>query len=71
MSDNIAGGKIAGVLEVYLDSSGEKTAALYARLGPHDLIGHVAVELLRACTSSELSKRYRGKSRGAAYGKKG
>jgi hypothetical protein len=64
---------IADVLRIYRGSDGEATRALYDCLGKLGAEGEVAVNLFRACKSSERAKVYRGGRngyRGAAYDRK-
>jgi hypothetical protein len=62
---------IASIYRVYQGSDGEATKALYERLERLGDVGHVAVNLFRACKSSERAKTYRGgRYRGAAYDRK-
>lgn len=61
---------------VYHGSDGDATRALYARLEALGPSGRIAVNLFRACKSSERAKVYRGGVRGGgsyrsmAYGRK-
>lgn len=52
------------VLRTYQGSDGEATKALYEVLNGLGPIGTVAVNLFRACKSSERAKVYRGGERG-------
>jgi hypothetical protein len=62
---------LAEVLTVYTGSSGDATKAMYERLGKFGPAGEVAVNLFRACKSSERAKVYRGGGfRGMAYDRK-
>jgi hypothetical protein len=56
------------ILRVFEGSDGEATRALYGRLEGHGPIGQVAMNLFRACKTSQRAKAYRGRRyRGAAY----
>lgn len=59
---------IAEVLRIYQGSNGDTTRALYAELETKGPIGTIAVNLFRACKTSERAKQYRGGGyRGKAY----
>ena len=59
------------VMRIYQGSDGERTKALYVRLGLLGSVGTVAVNLFRAQKASERAKVYRGGGyRGIAYDKK-
>jgi hypothetical protein len=59
------------VTAIYNGSNGDATKALYQRLERLGPIGIVAVNLFRACKSSERAKVYRGGGyRGMAYDRK-
>jgi len=61
----------ADVRRIYLGSNGEATRALYAYLESIGPMGHIAVNLFRACKASERAKVYRGGGyKGAAYDRK-
>lgn len=67
-----AGAHIERVIRVYQASDGEATRALYAQLATFGARGALALNLFRACKSSERAKVYRGGGyRGAAYDRKG
>jgi hypothetical protein len=51
------------VWKIFEGSDGDATRALYGRLEGHGPIGKVAVNLFRACKTSQRAKAYRG----AAY----
>lgn len=56
------------VSAIYQGSNGEATSALYAKLGNMGLAGVIAINLFRACKTSERAKVYRGgRYRRAAY----
>lgn len=52
------------VIAVYEGSDGDATKALYTDMEALGPAGHVAVNLFRACKSSERAKVYRGGQRG-------
>lgn len=59
------------VYRTYSGSDGEATKALYAQLEQLGPVGIVAVNLFRACKTSERAKEYRrGAHRHEAYGRK-
>lgn len=63
--------KLDVIMGVYRGSDGTATAELYRRLGELGDAGVVAVNLFRACKSSERAKVYtRGRFVGAAYDRK-
>lgn len=55
------------VLDVYHGSDGEATKALYAQLEALGPAGVVAVNLFRACKTSERAKKYRGGDKNGSY----
>lgn len=55
---------LADIMEIYTGSNGDRTKALYAALEARGPIGTVAVNLFRACKTSERAKLYRGGQRG-------
>lgn len=61
-------------LEIFEGSNGEATKALYEKLAQLGPIGHVALNLFRACKCSGRAKVYRGRSskewRSNAYDRK-
>lgn len=59
---------IADVIRIYQGSNGDATRALYAELEAIGAVGVIAVNLFRACKTSERAKQYRGGGyRGKAY----
>lgn len=56
---------LADLIAVYRGSNGDVTRALYERLEHLGPAGAIAVNLLRACKTTERAKRYRGRSTGA------
>jgi hypothetical protein len=64
--------KLAEIMSVYAGSNGDATTALYRRLEELGPVGEIAVNLFRACKSSERAKTYRpGRGyRGMAYERK-
>lgn len=59
------------VLDVYRGSDGTRTRALYDALAVHGVPGAIAVNLFRACKTSERAKKYRGgRHKGTSYGTK-
>lgn len=62
---------LANVIRAYEGSDGGITSSLFAELETLGPIGAVAVNLFRACKSSERAKEYRGRGfKGAAYYRK-
>lgn len=58
---------IESVLQVYEGSDGDATRALYAELQELGPVGDIAVNLFRACKTSERAKKYRGGNRFGSY----
>lgn len=77
MSDIIVRNTFASVLAIYAGSKADETKALYGRLNAMGASGAVAINLFRACKTSERAKLYRGGKpgggsfRSAAYETKG
>jgi hypothetical protein len=63
--------KLPDIMAVYLGSDGKATNALYAKLHERGPLGFIAVNLFRACKSSERAKLYRQHGfRSSAYDRK-
>lgn len=63
--------ELADIVRVYQGSDGEATKRFYAELETIGPCGYVALNLFRACKSSERAKVYRGGGyRGKAYDRK-
>lgn len=54
-------------MDVYTGSNGDKTRAFYQRLSECGPRGHIAMNVFRACKTSERAKNYRGRYSGAGY----
>jgi len=55
------------IMAVYTGSNGDATKALYAQLGTFGPAGGVALNLFRACKTSERAKKYRGGNGNGRY----
>lgn len=62
--------KLDAIMAVYLGSNGDVTSEFYKKLSALGPAGEVAVNLFRACKTSERAKNYRGRYRGAGYDRK-